>query len=64
MGGISVYYQCRKSITVRINEKCKIVWKVRAHRLKIRLSSKADMHIVKYLLTGYSHEDVVFHLLP
>lgn len=38
--GITVYYLWKRSICIGINQKCKISWKIRTYRLRIRLNSK------------------------
>lgn len=47
-------------IKIRIHQTSKIAWKIRTHRLKIRLHSKADVHLAKYLIVGYLREDIHF----
>lgn len=54
----------KNRIKIRIHQTPKIAWKIRTRRLKIRLHSKADVHLVKYLIIGYLYEDIHFYVLP
>lgn len=42
----------------------KLPGKIRTYRLKIRLNSTAVVHLAKYLIVGYLHEDTHFYLPP